>query len=171
MMEWQDDKAFSAIYPHILHVEGGYVNDPKDRGGATNFGVAYNFNQAFLKRYGINKPEDMRKLTKNQAIDVYYRKYWLRSEAPHLPDVRLALVYFDHAINAGIGSANKLLKRLDPKVKYFLGNGNNLEYFGAQSALYVLERAIAYHTYRDYHIFGAGWMNRLRHITNVMGAL
>ena len=31
---------FDEIIEVVLHHEGGYVNDPKDPGGETNFGVA-----------------------------------------------------------------------------------------------------------------------------------
>ena len=31
---------FDEIIEVVLHHEGGYVNDPKDPGGETNFGIA-----------------------------------------------------------------------------------------------------------------------------------
>lgn len=51
----------------ILSKEGGYVNDPKDPGGETNFGIS--------KR---QFPEmDIAKLTKEDAKAIYKRVYWV----------------------------------------------------------------------------------------------
>ena len=36
-------KNFDEIIEQVLHHEGGYVNDPKDLGGETNFGITKRF--------------------------------------------------------------------------------------------------------------------------------
>lgn len=47
--------------------EGGYVNNPKDPGGETKYGIA--------KR---SHPDvDIKNLTLDGAIDIYHREYWL----------------------------------------------------------------------------------------------
>ena len=52
---------FDEIIEVVLHHEGGYVNDPKDPGGETNFGIA--------KR---SHPDvDIKNLTKEGAKDIY----------------------------------------------------------------------------------------------------
>ncbi len=57
---------FNDIIEVVLHHEGGYVNDPKDPGGETNFGVA--------KR---SHPDvDIKNLTKDGAKEIYKEHYW-----------------------------------------------------------------------------------------------
>ena len=52
---------FDEIIEVVLHHEGGYVNDPKDPGGETNFGIS--------KR--AYPDVDMKTLTKEGAKDIY----------------------------------------------------------------------------------------------------
>lgn len=91
---------FGQIMKHILNSEGGYVNDPDDRGGETKFGIS--------KR---NHPEvDIKNLTIDGALDIYRRLYWSPSKAEKLmPELRYQ--YFDFVVNAGQGNAVKVLQK------------------------------------------------------------
>ena len=44
---------FQSAFGYILSKEGGYSNNPLDRGGITNYGIAYNYQAENLKKYGI----------------------------------------------------------------------------------------------------------------------
>ena len=91
---------FDDIIEVVLHHEGGYVNDPKDPGGETNFGIA--------KR---SHPDvDIKNLTKDEAKDIYYEDYWCANKVPQMPD-DLKHIYFDMCVNQGRGRAVKILQR------------------------------------------------------------
>jgi len=82
----------------ILKNEGGYVNDPDDPGGETNFGIS---KRPF--------PEvDIKNLTEQQAKNIYYDKYWLPLKLEGLIDENAALQIFDMGVNAGISRAVKI---------------------------------------------------------------
>jgi lysozyme family protein len=94
----------------ILKNEGGYVHDPLDRGGETNFGIS-------KKSY----PElDIKGLTKDEAIRIYQRDYWMPSKAVKLPK-SLRGTYFDMVVNMGQGRAVRTLQ------KACNSNGSNLQ--------------------------------------------
>jgi len=158
---WRDNLRFCKLYPHVLAVEGGYVNDPKDPGGPTNHGIAYNYNQGYLLKYGITKGSQIINLTQDQALEIYYRKYWVPSQADELPSTKLALAYFDMVINAGQGGADKCLSKLDPKLWGFEGNGKNVDYFWGQTLQYMLHRLMYYADLRNWGTYKRGWFNRL----------
>lgn len=160
-MEWEKNKRFKKLYPYVLSVEGGYVWDKHDPGGATNHGIAYNYNQGILKSMGITSPHQMRSLTQMQALQIYYRKYWLPSQADELPDERLALVYFDHVVNAGQGAADKLLVKLGGKFWYYQGDGPNVNFWWGMSMQYMLQRLWFYTRLSSFGRYGLGWFNRL----------
>jgi len=91
---------FGNIIKVVLEHEGGYSDDKLDRGGET--------------RYGISKrahPEvDIKNLTIDGALDIYRRLYWIPSKAERLkPDLRLP--YFLFVVNAGQGTAVKILQK------------------------------------------------------------
>lgn len=174
MSAWRENLRFCKIYPFVLNVEGGYLSPEeakrqKDPGGATKYGVAFNYNQGYLIQYGILKPEDMIKLTQDQALEVYFRQYWLPSNADEIPDTRLAMAYFDMVINAGVGGANKLLNKLDGQFWHIKGDGQNVNYFWSLTTQYMLHRLMYYVDLRNWGTFGKGWFNRLLKISVSLG--
>lgn len=97
----------------IVAREGGFVNDPDDPGGATNFGVTI----GTMRRLGIDLNrdksvdiKDVRALTADQAVDIYVEYYFNRPRIADLPQVLHASV-FDMYVNAG-GGAVRILQRL-----------------------------------------------------------
>ena len=91
---------FDEIIEVVLHHEGGYVNDPKDPGGETNFGIA--------KR---SHPDvDIKNLTKEGAKEIYKEHYWDRNKVESLPE-ELRHIFFDMCVNQGRGTAVRILQR------------------------------------------------------------
>lgn len=74
---------FLAILAKSFHWEGGVANDPNDHGGLTNMGVT----KPFLAEAWGRMPSDaeMMTLTKDQAIDAYYKVVWQRWDLPAAP--------------------------------------------------------------------------------------
>lgn len=99
---------WSAAFEHMIKSEGGYVNDPHDRGGETNLGVTKKAWSAFLKRE--IQDGEMAALTKEQVEPFYKLEYWDKVKADQLPDGVDYLV-FDFAVNAGPGRAAKFLQK------------------------------------------------------------
>jgi lysozyme family protein len=97
-----DDKnsIFYQLIGDILKNEGGYVNNPDDPGGETNFGIS--------KRSYPNI--DMKTLTKQKASEIYLADYWNH----RYDDLTVGLAYqlFDFGINAGVGRAGKMIQAL-----------------------------------------------------------
>lgn len=82
--------AFDAAFARTVGHEGGYTNDPTDRGGETKYGIS--------KRAHPNL--DIAGLTLAQARVVYLRGYWLPCGCDVLPH-ETSLAVFDLAVNAG----------------------------------------------------------------------
>jgi lysozyme family protein len=101
------------IATEIVVREGGYVNDPDDPGGATNFGVTIHTMRRLkldLDRDGDVDAADVKRLTKAQAIDIFVQHYFKRPRIAELPAPLHATV-FDMYVNAG-ANAVRILQRL-----------------------------------------------------------
>jgi lysozyme family protein len=106
-------KSVRDIAEEIVAREGGYVNDPDDPGGATNYGVTIHTMRRLgmdLDRDGDVDARDVRALTRDQAIDIFIRHYFQKPRIHLLPEPLQATV-FDMYVNAG-GNAVKILQRL-----------------------------------------------------------
>ncbi|MFK7753791.1 MAG: holin-associated N-acetylmuramidase [Sedimentitalea sp.] len=97
----------------IVAREGGYVNDPDDPGGATNFGVTIHT----MRRLGLDLNgdgavgvADVRALSRAQAVDIFIKHYFDRPRIAEMPHALQASL-FDMYVNAG-GNAVKILQRL-----------------------------------------------------------
>ena len=93
--------AFVASLPFILRWEGGYVNHPADRGGATNKGVTQKVYDDWRTRQGL-AARDVRQLEDAEMHAIYEAGYWLPPRCDLLQR-RLDLVQFDTAVNMGVG--------------------------------------------------------------------
>lgn len=89
---------------HLLGNEGGFVDHPRDPGGATNFGIT----QRVARANGYQG--DMRVLPLSVALSIYEKDYWTPIKADQLPD-HLRFHVFDAAVNSGAGQAIKWLQR------------------------------------------------------------
>ncbi|SNR25588.1 peptidoglycan-binding protein [Paracoccus sediminis] len=101
------------IAAQIVAREGGYVNDPDDPGGATNYGVTIGTMKTLgldLNKDGRIDAEDVKALTRAQAQQIFVEHYFRRPRLSDLPDAVQASV-FDMYVNAG-GNAVKILQRL-----------------------------------------------------------
>lgn len=93
----------AAIIGGVVAVEGGYVNNKNDPGGATNHGVT----EAVARDHGYKG--DMRDLTKETAVDIYATDYI--KKPGYEPIVRLsptlAEEVIDSGVNAGTGRSSR----------------------------------------------------------------
>lgn len=80
--------------------EGGYVNNPKDPGGETKFGIS--------KR---SYPHlNIKNLTREDVYKIYKEDFWDRIYADKLPN-SVSFQLFDFAVNSGIGTAIRYFQR------------------------------------------------------------
>ncbi|HRH28260.1 MAG TPA: glycosyl hydrolase 108 family protein [Aquabacterium sp.] len=90
------DQAFERLIGH----EGGYVNDPRDPGGETKFGISKRSYPA----------EDIKGLTLERAKAIYRRDFWGVAGCDAVPDA-MKFDLFDMAVNSGPVTAIKTLQR------------------------------------------------------------
>lgn len=109
----RSDQSVRQIAQDIVRREGGYVNDPDDRGGATKYGVTIHT----MRRLGLDltgdgavTSADVRRLTAAQATDIFVEHYFTRPRISELP-VDLHATVFDMYVNAG-RNAVTILQRL-----------------------------------------------------------
>ena len=92
----------------VLEHEGGFVNHPKDPGGATNFGVTQKVYDAYRKTRA--RPyQSVKFITADETKAIYKFQYWDRIQGDMLPR-GLDYAVFDFAVNSGVGRASKYLQ-------------------------------------------------------------
>ena len=94
----------------ILHLEGGYVNHPKDPGGETNLGVTKRVYTNWCMEQDLHT-KDMKNLQVKDVAPIYERNYWGRLKCDDIP-TGLDLCLFDFGVNAGPGRAAKFLQKI-----------------------------------------------------------
>lgn len=155
-MQTQSDRNFRRAFEHLIGDEGGYVNDPRDPGGETKYGIAKRF----------HPDEDIANLTLKRAREIYHRDYWLAAGCQHL-DWPVAYVFFDAVVNMGIGTAVRLMQEalgevadgiVGPRTRRAMqrqgGDRELIVRFQAERALYYASRL-------HFDRYGKGWLRRV----------
>jgi len=159
---------FQVCLPLILHHEGGYVDDPKDPGGATNLGVTLATARAFgldLDHDGDVDKADVRALKVADVAPVYHRGYWLASSADLCPR-GLDYLVFDCAVNQGVGRATRFLQLVAGVTADGLVGPRTIAAVtrvdpSAAIALFADMREDHYRSLGTFSRFGKGWLRRL----------
>lgn len=144
---------FDTAFARVIGHEGGYVNDPRDPGGETKFGIS--------KRSYPN--EDIKNLTVERAKEIYRRDFWDALGDAH-PAIKFQV--FDFAVNSGIQTAIR-------KLQAAIGVADD-GHWGPKSAAAlqgmalndVLLRFLAYRlnfmaSLSTWDRFGRGWARRI----------
>ena len=99
---------FDDIIEEVLEAEGGFVNDPDDKGGATNFGVTQQSYSNFLGSPA--SIDDVKNMTRDEAKECYKKDFWIPAKVDRMPD-NLKHLYFDMVVNMGRRNAGKILQQ------------------------------------------------------------
>lgn len=100
----------NVLIPFVLRYEGGFVNDPKDRGGATNKGITLN---TFRSVYGRAKTvNDLKHMTDNEWRHIFKSLYWDKCKADDISDQSIANMLVDFAWHSGVTTAVKKLQKI-----------------------------------------------------------
>lgn len=99
---------YNACLAFTLRYEGGYVDHPRDPGGATNLGVTQRTLSAW-RGWQVSKNE-VRGLTRGEAAMIYRKQYWQAVSGDALP-YGVDLAVFDYAVNSGPARAAKALQK------------------------------------------------------------
>lgn len=96
-----------ALLDKLIGVEGGYVNDPNDSGGETNWGITVNVarEEGYTGR--------MQDMTREQAKHIYTRRYWVKPRFASVSSrsFMIAEELFDTGVNCGTATASIMLQR------------------------------------------------------------
>lgn len=155
---------FEKLLPLILHHEGGYVNHPKDPGGATNKGITLNTYRAYKNNQGLTS-NDLKRITNEEVSDIYRARYWNVIRGDDLPS-GLDYAVFDFAVNSGNSRAIRYLQRLvDADDDGFMGP-KTLEKvlkFNVSSLIVGLcyNRLQFMKSLKIWSTFGTGWKSRV----------
>lgn len=112
---------FEIAYGETEMREGGYVNDPVDRGGETCRGIARRFHDrwsgwALVDKIKTEHPDDFKRRIDDSpeiaklAKDFFRTQFWNPVRGDKIPDQHLANKVFDTAVNQGIGSSVRYLQ-------------------------------------------------------------
>ncbi len=141
-----DKDLFKKALKFVLEREGGYVNDPNDKGGATNKGITQITYNNYLRSKNRNL-KDVRHITDAEVEDIYYSRYWLGAGCDKMSP-KFAVLSFDTAVNMGVG-----------RVKPFLQEAQYMDV-----DVFILARIRKYNEFAktpSQRGFLHGWLNRV----------
>ncbi|MBI9055515.1 MAG: hypothetical protein JEY96_16955 [Bacteroidales bacterium] len=112
---------FELAHKKTLLIEGGYVNDPNDRGGETYRGISRKFHPNWqgweyideLKRNGGNIPRNtilQIPELENLVNEFYKVKFWDVNRLDYIESQEIAEEIFDTGVNMGVKTASKMLQ-------------------------------------------------------------
>lgn len=158
------DAALSAVLVH----EGGYVDHPKDPGGATNLGITHKTLANWRKVvpwWDLDKSE-IKNLTRDEAARIYRAKYWDLIRGDQLP-AGIDYAVLDFAVNSGPARAAKALQRIvKAKVDGLIGPDTlrALDQYVVASVINQLcdDRMAFLQRLPTFGVFGRGWTSRVK---------
>ena len=151
--------SFDQIFERCMGHEGGYVNNPKDPGGETNWGVTITTARA------NGYIGAMRSMTRNQAKEIYRKAFWERAKCAQYHSA-IGFQVFDACINHGIGNGIRMLQRAvgvvdDGVVGQVTLGAINLKSIDDTLVLFNAERLEFYTKLKTFDTFGRGWSRRV----------
>lgn len=155
------------LIPIIKKWEGGYSDNPNDRGGATNSGVTLAVYQSV---YGKSKTKnDLKMMTNEQWNYIFTKLYWNKWKADEIKNQSIANILVDWVWMSGLGTIKKIQSLFGLTADGIVGN-KTISYINSHDQEEVFNK-IWNRRKRFYEslvknnpsqkVFLKGWMNRL----------
>lgn len=170
-----NDAFFEKAVNQIILIEGGYVNNPKDKGGATKYGIT----EKVARQNGYIY--EMRNLTKIKAKEIYKKECWDKIGV-NCESFNISFLLFDFAVNSGVKTAVKHLQNalnislkgvIEPLIidgvagKKTQAGMNFIDappFYTEELQLLLINERLKFYTSlskTQFNEFGKGWINRV----------
>lgn len=163
-------KDFEEALKFVLAREGGFVKDPSDPGGVTNFGITQTTYDRWREAKRLHW-RSVRYIDDREVFNIYLTNYWERGQCDKLK-WPLSLAHFDSTVQHGI--APLLLQRaldvqqdgvIGPKTLAKANEGDP----GRWAYLLLLERVWYYDSLDERNpaltkFLTGNWLKRLKHL-------
>ena len=155
------------LIPIIKKWEGGYSDNPNDRGGATNSGVTLAVYQSV---YGKNKTKnDLKRMTNDQWDYIFTKLYWNKWKADDIKNQSIANILVDWVWMSGYGTIKKIQSLFGLTADGIVGN-KTISYINSHDQEEVFNKI--WNRRKQFYeslvknnpsqkVFLKGWMNRL----------
>jgi lysozyme family protein len=161
------DANFDQCMSYVFSAEGGYVDNPRDPGGATNMGITLDTLTAW--RHEQVSKADVQNLSRDEATAIYHANYWNVLRCGSLPS-GIDVMVFDAGVNCGNAHSARTLQTIvacaadgviGPATLQAVNNAVGAS--GILSILTQFSRAQSsyYHSLSTFDTFGAGWLKRV----------
>ena len=155
---------YNTAFDRLIGNEGGYVDNPKDPGGETNWGITWSVLNQAIGANIVPAGTIIATLTRDQSKLIYKHFFWDAGQMDQF-DAAISFQVFDFAVNSGIGTA---IRKLQAAVG--VADDGNIgpvtitaikSFTPAQVIiLFVAERLDFWRKLSTWQTFGAGWTAR-----------
>jgi lysozyme family protein len=151
----------------VLQHEGGFVNDPRDPGGATNQGVTQAVYDDWRAGEGLAQ-RSVRQINGYEIGAIYRRRYWNTCRCDDLP-AGLDYCIFDFAVNSGANRASRYLQRAVGAVEDGQIGPVTLATVASKPAAALIDTVCAWRLnflrqLQTFDRFGHGWTTRVEDV-------
>ena len=158
---------YTKLIPIIKRWEGGYSDNPNDRGGATNSGVTLAVYQSV---YGKSKTKnDLKKMTSDQWNYIFTKLDWNKWKADEIKNQSIANILVDWVWMSGYGTIKKIQSLFGLTADGIVGN-KTLSYINSNNQEEIFKKI--WNRRKSFYeslvknnpsqkVFIKGWMNRL----------
>lgn len=159
----------------VLKREGGYVDNPADRGGPTNYGITQATYSQWLGRPAT--AADVANMAAATAREIYKANYFIKPGYDQIPDPALQELMFDFGVNSGPPTATRALQVSLQQMKLYPGAADGVIGPMTRQALrgcknfpelYFRVKCERYELYLRFigrdpaqTVFATGWANRM----------
>lgn len=170
--------SFERAVSVVLYHEGNGIFhwDDFDPGGATKYGISLKFAGSVnldLDGDGKTTGEDIRALTRKQAVGLYHEHFWLPLACDKMGHPGLALMVFDGGVNQGVRTIAKRLQRAVGAVEDGVIGPHTLgaakmwaDHYDKLIDEVAARRMRRYAQTRNFKRYGLGWSRRLMDVHN-----
>jgi len=162
---------------------GAYVDHPLDKGGATKYGISLNFaknvkdlNLMDKDGNSIISKEDIKKLTFDDAVNIYKKYFWDRFGLDEVENNQKAFLVFDASVNHGYKGAAKIVQKslnkigfnllvdgvYGPKTKAALIEADSQKFIQAFQETRTQYYEAIVRANPSQKVFLKGWLNRIK---------
>lgn len=158
---------YDLSFEYAVSSEGGFQNDPNDRGNWTSGKIGVGQNKG--TKYGVSAMSypnlDIRGLTKDKVKPIYKKDYWDANRCDELP-IGVDYLVFDISINHGVRDGATFLQRAIGATADGAIGPATLKLLASKDPQHVIEeicviRAFDYISLGTFKRYGVGWFRRI----------